>query len=233
MPDVSQVRQFDTCRLLPSRFAGQEDSVLTPLSENIDHLKDLFDLDNATNQRLAAERGGLPGIGIDELVFGVPCFRIVNAAFTYPRPEGSRFNSGQRGAWYCAFDIDTALAEIVFHKTVEYSEINYFNDSVSYQVFLADFTGQFHDIRNNPDFSDCLDPQSYVASQHLTERLLKAGSMGLVYPSVRRAGGINLVAFRPALVSNVRRGDAYQLTWTGSTEPSVKTRSRRPGALHR
>ncbi len=207
--------------------------MLTPLSETIDHLKDLFELDNATNQRLAAERGGLPGIGIDELVFGVPDFRIVNAAFTYPRPEGSRFNSGRRGAWYCAFDIDTALAEIAFHKTVEYAEINYFNDSVSYQAFLADFTGQFHDIRTASEFADCLDPQSYIASQQLAERLLKAGSMGLVYPSVRRAGGVNLVAFRPALVSNVRRADSYQLTWTGSPEPSIKIRPRRPGALRR
>lgn len=230
---MSLVRQFDTCRLLPSRFAGQEDSVLTQLSDSIDHLKDLFDLDNATNQRLAAEHGGLPGIGIDELVFGVPDFRIVNAAYTYPRPEGSRFNSGQRGAWYCAFDIDTALAEIVFHKTVEYSEINYFNDSVSYQVFLADFTGQFHDIRHNSDFADCLDPQSYIASQELAEHLLITGSMGLVYPSVRHTGGINLVSFRPALVGNVRRGKAYQLTWAGLPEPSIKISSRPPSVLRR
>src|SRR5690606_8863611 len=121
LPPVSLVRQLDTCRLLPSRFADQEDSVLGPLAESADHLADLFTLDNATNQRWRAERGGLAGIGIDELVFGVPNLRIVNAAFTYPRPEGSRLNSGQRGAWYCAFDVQTALAEIVFHKTVEYA----------------------------------------------------------------------------------------------------------------
>src|SRR5690606_10818636 len=118
----------------PSRFADQEDSVLSPLAENDAHLADLFELDNATNQRLRAERGGMAGIGIDELVFVVPNFRIVNAAFTYARTEGSRFNSGQRGAWYCAFDTQTALAEIVFHKTVEYAEINFFEDIVSYKA---------------------------------------------------------------------------------------------------
>lgn len=221
VPPLCLLRQLDTCRLLPSRFANQEDSVLTPLSSDQAHLNDLFDLDNATNQRLLGERGGMPGIGIDELVFGVPNFRIINAAYTYPRPEGSRFNGGERGAWYCAFDIDTALAEIVFHKTVEYAEINYFQDSVRYQAFLADFSSQFHDLRNAPEFADCLAPGSYVASQKLASRLLQDGSLGIVYPSVRREGGINLACFRPALVGNVRRGAAYQLSWSGSTKPLV------------
>ena len=196
--------------------------MLSALAENTGHLDDLFALDNATNQRLAAERGAMPGIGIDELVFGVPNFRIINAAYTYPRPEGSRFNSGQRGAWYCAFDADTALAEIIFHKTVEYAEIDYFNDSVSYQMMLADFSAQFHDLRKASGFKACLDPNSYVASQELAETLLDAGSMGIVYPSVRNKMGVNLVCFRPALVNNARRAGVYQLTWSGSAAPAVK-----------
>lgn len=222
LPPVSLIRQLDTCRLLPSRFADQEDSVLAPLAESADHLADLFTLDNATNQRLRAERGGMAGIGIDELVFGVPNFRIVNAAFTYPRPEGSRFNTGQRGAWYCAFDAQTALAEIVFHKTVEYAEIDYFHDSVSYQALLADFSAQFHDLRDAPQFSPCLSPTSYVASQELALRLLDEGSMGVVYPSVRRPQGTNLACFRPALVNNVRRAQAYRLSWSGTPTPVIE-----------
>ena len=78
LPPLTALRQFDTCRLIPSRFAQQEDSVLQALAADASHLQDLFDLDNATNQRLVGERGGLPGIGIDELVFGTPNFRIVN-----------------------------------------------------------------------------------------------------------------------------------------------------------
>lgn len=219
-PPLSLVRQLDTWRLLPSRFANEEDSVLAPLANSPAHLQDLFDLDNATNQRLAAERGAMAGIGIDELVFGVPNFRMVNAAFSYPRPEGSRFNTGQRGAWYCAFDSTTALAEIVFHKIVEYTEINYFYDTVSYQALLADFSAEFHDLRNTASFKACLNPSSYVASQKLAQQLLEQGALGIVYPSVRHAGGTNLACFRPALVSNVRRGPAYTLSWAGAPEPA-------------
>ena len=220
---VTTLRQFDTCRLIPSRFADAEDSVLAPLSGGDDGvLRDLFDLDNATNDRLRGESGQLAGIGMDELVFGVPNFRIINAAYTYARPEGSRFNDGERGAWYCAFALETALAEICFHKAVEYQEINRFDDSVSYQCLLADFTAGFHDLRGLPDLQACLDPGSYVASQKLAAELLETGSMGVIYPSVRQPGGINLACFRPALVGNVRKGPAYRLTWAGSPIPRIE-----------
>ena len=220
---LAPLRQFDTCRLIPSRFADVEDSVLSPLADTNDELRELFDLDNATNERLRGEYGGLPGIGVDELVFGVPNFRIINAAYTYPRPEGSRFNDGERGAWYCAFDPATALAEITFHKTVEYQEIDRFDDSVTYQVMLADFTSTFHDLRGEKGFDKCLDPSSYIDSQQLAAQLLDAGSMGVIYPSVRLAGGTNLACFRPALVGNVRKGQAYRLTWAGSPVPVIES----------
>lgn len=223
LPPCAALRQIDTCRLIPSRFADMEDSVLAPLAESNDHLAELFELDNATNARLVAEYGGTPGIGVDELVFGVPHFRIINAAYTYARPEGARFNDSERGAWYCAFDMETALAEIIFHKTVEYQEIDYFTDSVSYQSLLADFSATFHDLRGQARFEACLDPASYIASQELAATLLDAGSMGVIFPSTRRAAGTNLACFRPALVGNVRKDAAYRLTWQGTPVPSVET----------
>jgi hypothetical protein len=223
VPQLCSLRQFDTYRLIPSRFADVEDSVLAPLSDSADTLRKLFELDNATNERLRGEYGGLPGIGVDELVFGVPNFRIINAAYTYPRPEGSRFNDGERGAWYCAFEVETSLAEITFHKTVEYQEIDRFDDSVTYQALLADFTSTFHDIRGIDAFSSCLDPASYIESQKLATNLLDAGSMGVIYPSVRREGGTCLACFRPALVGNVRKGPAYRLTWSGSPTPVIES----------
>ena len=224
VPKLTTLRQFDTCRLIPSRFADVEDSVLAPLADDdANVLRDLFELDNATNERLRGEYGGLPGIGVDELVFGVPNFRIINAAYTYPRPEGSRFNDGERGAWYCAFEVETSLAEITFHKTVEYQEIDRFDDSVTYQAMLADFTNTFHDIRGIDAYADCLDAASYIESQKLATELLDGGAMGVIYPSVRRDGGTCLACFRPALVGNVRKGQAYRLTWSGSPTPVIES----------
>lgn len=221
-PRKTLLRQFDTYRLIPSRFAAHEDSVLTGIAEDKVHLAELFDLDNATNERLRGERGLLPGIGMDELVFGVPNFRVINAAFTYARPEGSRFNGPERGAWYCSFEIETALAEAAFHKTVEYQEIGHFFDSVKYETLLADFTNEFHDLRDDSRFTSCLTPQRYVASQRLAARLLEAGSVGVIYPSVRFSQGNNLACFRPAIIGNVRRGDAWRFSWSGTPIPKIE-----------
>jgi RES domain-containing protein len=228
LPRTTLLRQFDTCRAIPSRFAARNDSVLAGIAEDDAHLADLFELDNATNERLRGERGLLPGIGIDELVFGVPNASLVNAAFTYAHPQGSRFNGPDRGAWYCSFEVETALAEVAFHKSVEYQEIGRFNDSVTYETLLADFTNEFHDVRRDQRFASCLDRVSYVASQQLAARLIDRGSVGVIYPSVRRTRGTNLACFRPAVVANVRRGDAYRLTWSGDPSPQIVLEKRAP-----
>jgi len=66
-------------------------SVLVRIANDDEHLRDIFDLDHATNDRPLAENGRLPAIGPHELVFGIPYFRIVNAAFTHAHPLGEPF----------------------------------------------------------------------------------------------------------------------------------------------
>jgi RES domain-containing protein len=171
-------------------------------------------LDGATDERLAAEQNLIPGISIHELLFGVPYAQIVNAAFAHAYPAGSRFNAPDRGAWYAAFELEAAQAEIAFHKSQELLEISWQDPEtfVSYD-FLADFRADFHDIRRDRNYSDCLDPESYRRAQKLARELLAAGSAGIVYPSVRRSNGTCLVCFRPALVTNVRRDGTVTLTF--------------------
>ena len=222
LPQLTMLRALDTCRLIPSRFVEREDSVLAALAANDADLQALFDLDNATNERLLAEAGRCLGIGVDELVAGVPHARIVNGAFCYPHPLGSRFNDGERGAWYCALTYSAALAEIIFHKTLEYQEIDRFDDMVCYQEFLADITASLHDLRAAPAFDDCLDPDSYAASQALAQRLLDTGSLGVIYPSVRARRGTNIACFRPAIVANVRQARSLRLIWNGTPAPTVE-----------
>ena len=224
LPRVTLVRRHDTHRLVPSRHG---DSVLADVAAPGD-LDAVFALDAATNDRLHAHAQRLPGIGLDELVFGVPFAHVINAAFCHPHPLGARFNGPDRGAWYAAFDLDTSKAEVAFHKAVQLAEVGRFEDSGTYDDYLADFSASVHDVRRNTAFRNCLDPASYVASQQLADTLLEAGSLGIVYPSVRRAGGTCLACFRPALVGNVRRGKTWRFTWHGTPEPAIKV-ERKPG----
>jgi len=220
-PGTSLVRRNNTHRLIPSKYSDDGGSVLARIAESEGHLADIFALDNATNDRLRAENELLPGIGVRELLFGVPYYRVVNATFTHAHPLGSRFNGPERGAWYAAFEIKTAQAEMAFHKTVQLAEIDRFEDDVTFDDYLADFSGEFHDLRGPGDWVDYLDPDTYVQSQVLAERLLYGGSLGIVYPSARRAGGTCLACFRPALVMNVRKAATYRFRWSGQPTPTI------------
>jgi hypothetical protein len=225
-PPVSLVRRVDTHRLVPSCHLPRGDSVLVAIADDDAHLQALFELDAATNDRLLAGQQLLPGIGLEELVFGVPHASVVNAAFCHPHPLGGRFNGPDRGAWYAGFEVGTAQAEVAFHKAVQLAEIDRFEDSVTYDDYLADFSASFHDLRRGRGGKACLAPDSYVASQALAESLLEAGSLGVVYPSVRRTGGTCLACFRPALVTNVRRAKTYRFRWKGGPVPVITTESR-------
>jgi hypothetical protein len=219
-PPVSLVRRYDTHRLVPARYVEGDASVLVRVADSDDDLPSIFDLDGATNDRLLAEGGLHAGIGVHELIFGIPYYRFVNAAFCHAHPLGSRFNGPDRGAWYAAFEPETAQAEIAFHKWTELAEVNWLEEEATYDDYLADFSADFHDLRDG-DFGAVLDPGSYVASQALAQELLEAGSLGVVYPSVRRPGGTCLACFRPALVTNVRKGATYLFRWEGKAEPVV------------
>ena len=183
------------------------------------HLRDIFDLDHATNDRLLGENDLLPGIGIDELVFGVPHYHIVNAAFCHAHPLGSRFNAPDRGVWYAAFAIETAQAEVAFHKSIELAEVNWFAGDRAPTTTTSPTSARNSTTSGmTTAFSDCLAPDSYVASQELGLRLLDEGSLGIVYPSVRHEGGTCLACFRPALVVNVRRAATYRFVWDGTSD---------------
>jgi hypothetical protein len=220
-PNRSLVRRNDTHRLIPSRHANGGETVLARIADSDEHLKELFAIDALTNDRVLAENDLLPGIGIHELVFGVPNYHIINAAFTHAYPLGSRFSGPNRGAWYAAFEIETAQKEVAYHKTVDLSEIDHFHDDVTYDDYVADFSAEFHDLRGAAAFAECLDPTSYVASQKLAEELLEMGSLGIVYPSVRHGGGVCIACFRPALVVNARKDSTYRFTWEGSSTPAI------------
>jgi hypothetical protein len=220
LPPVRPLRQLDTHRLIPSRHSPREDSVLVRIADDDAHLQALFELDAATNDRLDAEAGRQPGIGPDELLAGMPYASVVNAAFCHPHPLGGRFNGPERGAWYAAFELATAQAEVAFHKAVELAEIGWPDVSVTYDLYLADVMGEFHDLRRTRGFTACLDPESYVASQALAAALLDAGALGLVFPSVRHVGTC-VACFRPAVVANVRRTGTFRFSWAAGAGPAI------------
>jgi hypothetical protein len=97
---VSNIRCFDTHRLLPAKYSPKYDSVLTRIADDED-LPLIFQLDNATNARLRAEQGLSPDISVRDLVFDVPHYSVINAAFTHAKPAGGSLLHPSPGRLVC------------------------------------------------------------------------------------------------------------------------------------
>lgn len=221
---TAELAQRDTIRLIST--ARLREPVLLPLATTQGALDDLADLESVTNSRLQAQETGLPDLDPRELVFGRPGHTFINAAFVHTRPGGNRFNGDDRGAWYCAFEVQTSLGEVSYHLTRELDAIGRFENVTDYAELIADFFGTFHDLHSaiaaeEPALQS--DPRvAYPAGQALALRLRKEQqSNGVVYPSIRHPHGTCLAAFRPDLVQNLRQGGIWRLEWQGNPTPNV------------
>jgi hypothetical protein len=212
-------------RLIPE--TRHKPPILRGLVDSDDEAQILAALEGETSQRLLAEREGSPAIDRRELAFArrqrdlqVYGQSHINAAFTYTRSTGNRFNGPERGAWYCSYDTLTSSAEVGFHRTRELAYIGVYQDEARYVELLADFIGDFPDLageRNHPALAP--DPLvGYPQGQALALDLRRDGHRGLLYPSVRHSGGRCFVAFDPGIIQNVRPGASWRFVWSGSPD---------------
>ncbi len=82
-------------------------------------LDDLAEIEGATSARLRDERFAATSYPSHR-----PHAAFVNAAFSYFRPrEMNRFNGPERGAWYAAFAVETAIAEVSYHMQRELDRV--------------------------------------------------------------------------------------------------------------
>ena len=204
--------------------------MLRGLADSDEEADILAEIEGETSARLIAEAQGSPALDRRELAFARRSHDLVlygqshiNAAFTYTRPSGNRFNTGERGAWYCAWDMLTSAQEVGFHRTRELGFIGRYEDEVRYVELLADFIGDFPDLHGEEH--PALDPvpeRGYPAGQRLAAVLRSEGHRGLIYPSVRHPGGRCFVAFDPGIIQNVRPGASWKLVWQGAPEFTVE-----------
>ena len=219
IPPLLFVEAFDTSRLIPSLYSPNEDSVLVDVVHNPKYLQKVFDFDDATNDRLLIEGSEFDKIDETELVAGIPYASVINAAYTHSHKEGNRFSVFNRNAWYAGLNVRTSQIEVIFHRTIELHEMRVYEHESTYDEYLADFRCQLHDLRGLSEADPILSPTSYVESQKLAEKLFGTGSLGLIYSSVRDAQGTCIACFRPALVTNVRKGVTYRFGWVGQGNP--------------
>ena len=213
-----------TIRLVAS--ARLREPVLAPLLDSPDDMSLLAEIEGATSGRLVAEERGLGGISEDELVHGVPHAKFINASFAYAKPrEPMRFNPANRGAWYAALVTETCIAEVGHHLTKALEDAGDFSAVVEYSEMLASMSGVFIDLRELPGHP-ALDPdpaKGYPACNAVAAAARSEGHNGIIYPSVRHAGGTCIAALWPNVVQSVVQGAMVRLTWSGSAEYGIET----------
>lgn len=210
------IRMVTTARL--------RESVLLGLVGEGD-LAALAEIEGATSNRLLTQMRGSGEVQPYEMVYGVPCAAFINAAFAYAKPrEMNRFSGPDRGAWYAGFQIETSLAEVCFHMTQMLAATGVFEATVEYAELHASFAGDFLDLREHPEHPS-LNPEKslgYPAGNALAEAVRVKGLNGIIYPSVRNAGGTCIAALFPHAVQSVAQGTIHRMIWRGSSEPQIE-----------
>jgi len=176
----------------------------------------LIELESLTNPRLRQEIGAIDLVPREERVSG-PGMSVVMAAFTHPSPAGGRFNNADIGAFYCAVDLATAIAETKYHRECFMRATNEAAQYLEMRVYLADLRARLHDIRGRQGLmKDVYAREDYAAGQALAKRLRAAGQDGIIYSSVRRKGGTCASVFRPSLLGNCRHERHLAYEWNGA-----------------
>ena len=207
MIDVYSVAPYPTYRLVPSQFPpiGLFDTLSTAADLLI-----TMELVGWTNDRLVAQR--LARLPQQEWVYGRSNASIVMASFLHTNPTGTRFNSPDLGAWYAAAEIRTAAAEVAHHLRREGVARNVPEQTQVYRSYTARLDGSYLDIRGQQsERPDIYASDRYDASQQFGEAVRRAGGAGILYSSLRRRGGTNIVAYRPTDVLNILQTDHFEI----------------------
>lgn len=210
---VTQVRWRPCFRIVPSRFPPID--LFERVADPAD-LEAVIAVESLTNERLRDEIGEIMRVPSADRVSGAGSSYIM-APFTHVNPSGGRFSDGDHGAYYAAHDRATAVAETAYHRARFLAATSEPPMTLDMRVLEAVLDAPLHDVRAlaraHPELYARDD---YVASQALARRLRDAGSWGIAYRSVRRAGGECAAVFRPTALARCRQAGHLAYEWDGA-----------------
>lgn len=144
--------------------------------------------------------------------------RPIMASFSKTSANGSRFSNGDYGLYYAAKDVETALAEACYHRERFLRRTNEAPINIGMQTYASVISTLLHDIRGmQNELPKVYDKNSYANSQRLALELRSTGSNGLVFDSLRHAGGECVGIFRTSIPQPVVQGSYYCFQWDGQS----------------
>jgi hypothetical protein len=212
---LAEVKWRDAVRIIRSVFPPID------LFEDIADPADwplIISAEQKTNPRLMETIGNLDLVPLDRRVAG-PGASYLMAPFTHTSVDRpSRFSDGSFGVLYAGNAFEVALFETIYHHERFMARTNEPAGWTSqFREIVLTIDARLHDLRGpEPQFLPALDPVDYTKSQALGARLRRAGSDGLVYPSLRYAGRECAGVFYPDRASNPIQGRHLDYHWDGA-----------------
>jgi len=170
-----------------------------------------------TNPRLMDSIGNIALVPPARRVAG-PHASYLMAPFTHvsmDRP--SRFSDGGFGVLYVGKTFETALFETMHHHARFMTATGQPPGWTSqFREIVLDVHANLHDAGAIGATTPVLAADDYTFGQTLGSELLALGSDGVVYPSVRHAGGTCAGLFYPDLASAPTQGRHLDYHWDGA-----------------
>ena len=211
-PALRRVRWPQACRIVPTRYPAVSLFDRVADAEDFDAL---YALEAMTNERLRDEIGEVERVPREQRLYG-PGSGPIMAAFTHVNVEGSRFSDGRWGVFYAARERETAVAETRYHHARFLAATRQPAMHLPMRLYHVAVDQRLHDLRPRAAALEaCHHPDSYAASRALAAALHAAGSPGVVYRSVRHAGGQCAGLFSPQGASGCLHAAYLLYAWDG------------------
>ncbi len=178
----------------------------------------LISAEQKTNPRLMDTIGNIDLVPPERRVGG-PGASYLMASFTHVSTDRpSRFSDGSYGVLYVGNQFEVALLETTHHHARFMAQTNESPGWASqFREIVLTVEASLHDLRGgDPAHAPALDADSYSESQPLASRLRGSRSDGIVYPSIRHAGGECIGLFYPDLASGPIQGRHLDYHWDGN-----------------
>jgi hypothetical protein len=215
---IAQLEATATHRLIATRFPSVGVFDYMPDAEA---MAAALELEQATNERLNDVLGRLALIPSEDGAFGVPTAHQAMAAFLHVAESGGRFNGPEVGAWYAALDLDTAIAETLYHhgRRLAASAAG-FPNTIEMRELISSPTADLIDLRAR-ESRDLYHPLDYSHGQRFGRKCRAERRDGIWYRSVRRTGGECIALLKPRLVVPITQGRHFRYDWTSDGRATV------------
>lgn len=175
----------------------------------------LWEIESITNERLRQETGDIFLVSPEDRIGG-PGSSVVMAAFTHITPDKpTRFSDGTYGVYYAALSEETAIRETVYHRETFLRSTQEKACELTMRLYKGHMNKPFYDIRHNK-YNSLHHPHDYSSSQPFGKKLKQEKAWGILYRSVRHAGGHCISALRPKAISIPKPIRHFKYVWNGN-----------------